>query len=204
MSLKLKTTKGSKKGWGRQLIYAAFANLVFAICCVENVTNVAKQTKILNMIGEFSWREYINPSYLPPSCVVKLPLKQSFYVMHAYQICHAIRRTFLTAMQIPVFWRKNRFRKIFYEFQFRIHILQILKNKEQQKKGSYHVHFNDCDTDFSIFFCLSNYIHFSLTNSRGSRVAGPKSRSRVQCRGRGKWFGVRGNSWVKTADMNTI
>ena len=124
------------------------------------------------MIGEFSWREYINPSYLPPSCVVKLPLKQSFYVKHAYQICRAIRRTFLTAMQIPVFWRKNRFRKIFYEFQFRIHILQILKNKEQQKKGSYHVHFNDCDTDFSIFFCLSNYIHFSLTNSRGSRVAG--------------------------------
>ena len=44
----------------------------------------------------------------------------------------------------------------------------------------------------------------SLTNSRGSRVAGPKSRSRVQCRGRGKWFGVRGNSWVKTTDMNTI
>ena len=60
----------------------------------------------------------------------------------------------------------------------------------------------------------------SLTNSRGSRVAGPKSRSgvnclgrwsnvalagpksrsRVQCRGRGKWFGVRGN-WVKTSDM---
>ena len=112
------------------------------------------------MIGELSWREYINPSYLPPSCVVKLPLKQSFYVMHAYQICQAIRRTFLTAMQIPVFWRKNRFRKIFYEFQFRIHILQILKNKKRQKKGSYHVHFNDCDTDFSIFFCLSNYIHF--------------------------------------------
>ena len=53
---------------------------------MENVTNVAKQTKILNMIGELSWREYINPSYLPPSCVVKLPLKQSFYVMHAYQI----------------------------------------------------------------------------------------------------------------------
>ena len=26
----------------------------------------------------------------------------------------------------------------------------------------------------------------SLTNSRGSRIAGPKSRSRVQCRGRGK------------------
>ena len=25
----------------------------------------------------------------------------------------------------------------------------------------------------------------SLTNTRGSRVAGPKSRSRVQCRGRG-------------------
>ena len=25
----------------------------------------------------------------------------------------------------------------------------------------------------------------SLTNGRGSRVAGPKSRSRVQCRGRG-------------------
>ena len=160
MFLRLKTTKGSKKGWWRQLICSAFANLVFAICCVENVTNVAKQTKILNMIGELSWREYINPSYLPPSCVVKLPLKQSFYVMHAYQICRAIRRTFLTAMQIPVFWRKNRFRKIFYEFQFRIHILQILKNKEQQKKGSYHVHFNDCDTDFSIFFCLSNYIHF--------------------------------------------
>ena len=59
--------------------------------------NVAKQTKILNMIGELSWREYINPSYLPPSCVVKLPLKQSFYVMHAYQICRAIRRTSLTA-----------------------------------------------------------------------------------------------------------
>ena len=37
---------------------------------------------------------------------------------------------------------------------------------------------------------------------RGSKiaVAGPKSRSRVQCRGRGKWFGVRGN-WVKTTDM---
>ena len=90
----------------------------------------------------------------------ELPLKQSFYVVHAYQICRAIRRTFLTAMQIPVFWRKNRFRKIFCEFQFRIHILQILKNKEQQKKGSYHVHFKNCDTDFSIFFCLSNYIHF--------------------------------------------
>ena len=29
------------------------------------------------------------------------------------------------------------------------------------------------------------------------------SRSRVQCRGRGKWFGVRGN-WVKTTDMKNI
>jgi len=39
----------------------------------------------------------------------------------------------------------------------------------------------------------------------GSNVAvtGPMSRSRVQCRGRGKWFGVQGN-WVKTTDMNTI
>ena len=77
--------------------WVPLANLVFALCCVEKGTNVAKQTKILNMIGELSWREYINPSYLPPSCVVRLPLKQSLYVMHAYEICHAIRRTSLTA-----------------------------------------------------------------------------------------------------------
>ena len=32
----------------------------------------------------------------------------------------------------------------------------------------------------------------SLTNSRGSRVAGPKSRSRVQCRGRGSKVAVAG------------
>ena len=31
----------------------------------------------------------------------------------------------------------------------------------------------------------SGYLISSLTNSRGSRVAGPKSRSRVQSRGRG-------------------
>ena len=33
----------------------------------------------------------------------------------------------------------------------------------------------------------------SLTNSRGSRVAGPKSRSRVQCRGRGSDVAVGEN-----------
>ena len=110
------------------------------------------------MIGELSWREYINPSYLPPSCVVKLPLKQSFYVMHAYQICRAIRRTSLTANSRIL--AEKQVSQDFCEFQFRIHFLQILKNKKRQKKGSYHVHFNDCDTDFSIFFCLSNYIHF--------------------------------------------
>ena len=32
----------------------------------------------------------------------------------------------------------------------------------------------------------------SLTNSRGSRVAGVKSRSRVQCRGRGSNVAVAG------------
>ena len=32
----------------------------------------------------------------------------------------------------------------------------------------------------------------SLTNSRGSRVAGPQSRSRVQCRGRGSKVAVAG------------
>ena len=44
-----------------------------------------------------------------------------------------------------------------------------------------------------------------MVAGRGSNVAvtGPKSRSRVQCRGRGKWFGVRGN-WVKTTDMKKI
>ena len=64
--------------------------------------------------------------------------------------------------------------------------------------------------------------NMSLTNGRGSRVqsrgqsrvqsggcgskvavSGPKWRSRVQCRGRRKWFGVRGN-WVKTSDMKKI
>ena len=33
---------------------------------------------------------------------------------------------------------------------------------------------------------------WSLTNSRGSRVAGPMSRSRVQCRGRGSKVAVAG------------
>ena len=42
-----------------------------------------------------------------------------------------------------------------------------------------------------------------IVAGRGSRGAGPQSRSRVQCRGRGKWFGVRGN-WVKTSDMKKI
>ena len=44
----------------------------------------------------------------------------------------------------------------------------------------------------------------SLTNGRGSRVAGPKSRSRVQCRGRGSNvaagendFGVEVTEWKR-------
>ena len=63
----------------------------------------------------------------------------------------------------------------------------------------------------------------SLTNSRGSRVAGPMSRSRVQCRGRGSKVAVAGpksrsrvqcrgrgsnvaagENDLKTTDMKTI
>ena len=43
----------------------------------------------------------------------------------------------------------------------------------------------------------------SLTNSRGSRVAGPMSRSRVQSRGRGSNVAA-GKNDLKTTDMKTI
>ena len=48
------------------------------------------------------------------------------------------------------------------------------------------------DTIKDIKFRTRHYICWSLTNSRGSRVAGPKSRSRVQSRGRGSNVAVAG------------
>ena len=59
----------------------------------------------------------------------------------------------------------------------------------------------DTEYDRSILRAISALLHREF--DQWSRVAGPKSRSRVQCRGRRKWFWGRGN-WVKTTDMNTI
>ena len=55
---------------------------------------------------------------------------------------------------------------------------------------------NFCQTILSLV-CLTydqklDVLLASLTNSRGSRVAGPKSRSRVQCRSRGSKVAVAG------------
>ena len=52
----------------------------------------------------------------------------------------------------------------------------------------------DCITNLiaSIRVQLQLCLRKSLTNSRGSRVAGPKSRSRVQSRGRGSKVAVAG------------
>ena len=56
----------------------------------------------------------------------------------------------------------------------------------------------------------SDWLSTSLTNGRGSRVAGlmsrvagPMSRSRVQCRGRGSNVAA-GENDLKTTDMKTI
>ena len=56
---------------------------------------------------------------------------------------------------------------------------------------------------------ISCHLVTSLTNSRGSQVAGPKSRSRVQSRGRVSNVAAGENDlevevWVKTADMNKM
>ena len=48
-----------------------------------------------------------------------------------------------------------------------------------------------CSAVFLVSFPMS------LTNSRGSRVAGPKSRSRVQCRGREKSLDFDLTEWKR-------
>ena len=66
-----------------------------------------------------------------------------------------------------------------------------------------------CGFRFLSLIGLAKYFRYietfvmSLTNSRGSRVAGPMSRSRVQSRGRGSNVAA-GENDLKTTDMKTI
>ena len=81
---------------------------------------------------------------------------------------------------------------------------ESLKN-ESEKLGNphcEHIHVRDVLARISyigkssllhlVWYQTSHMSHWSLTNSRGSRVAGPMLRSRFQCRGRGSKVAVAG------------